>query len=88
MLFFHGNAEDVGMSYQFLDHLRSVFELNILAMEYPGYGIYTQHEPSESRILSDAETVYKFLINHEVDPKDIVLFGRSIGSGSATHLAS
>ena len=40
ILFFHGNAEDLGISYEMLDHLRGALKINILAVEYPGYGIY------------------------------------------------
>jgi hypothetical protein len=40
ILFFHGNAEDIGISYEMLDHLRDSLKINILAVEYPGYGIY------------------------------------------------
>ena len=40
LLYFHGNAEDIGLSYEMLDHLRSSLKVNILAVEYPAYGIY------------------------------------------------
>ena len=40
LIFFHGNAEDLGISYQMLDHMRSMLHVNILAMEYPSYGAY------------------------------------------------
>ena len=31
----------LGISYQMLDHMRSMLHVNILAMEYPSYGAYT-----------------------------------------------
>ena len=40
IIFFHGNAEDLGYSYEMLDHMRSSLKINILAVEYPSYGIY------------------------------------------------
>ena len=40
-LYFHGNAEDLGMTRAFLRGLRSSLCVNILAIEYPGYGIYS-----------------------------------------------
>ena len=40
LLYFHGNAEDVGISYEMLDHFRNSLKINVLAMEYPGYGVY------------------------------------------------
>lgn len=57
-------------------------------MEYPGYGIY-KGEPSEASILCDAEYVYKYIAFHsKVGENNIIVMGRSIGSGVACHLAS
>ena len=48
IIFFHGNAEDIGISYEMLDHMRTALKINVLAVEYPGYGIYTDPKgPSE-----------------------------------------
>lgn len=41
LIFFHGNAEDLGLSYTLLNHMRDFFKVNVMAVEYPGYGIYT-----------------------------------------------
>ena len=40
IIYFHGNAEDVGCAYEFCEELRSEFHVNIILMEYPGYGVY------------------------------------------------
>ena len=40
IIFFHGNAEDIGISYEMLDHMRTALKINVLAVEYPGYGVY------------------------------------------------
>lgn len=42
IIYFHANAEDLGNSYLFLDHLRTQLKVNVLAPEYPGYGIYRE----------------------------------------------
>jgi len=48
IIFFHGNAEDIGISYEMLDHMRTALKINVLAVEYPGYGIYNDpNGPSE-----------------------------------------
>jgi len=39
MLFFHGNAEDIGIAYDILIEIRNYLRISILAMEYPGYGL-------------------------------------------------
>lgn len=64
IIFFHGNAEDLGISYEMLDHMRSALKINVLAVEYPSYGVYEDAEgPNETKIYSDAELVYKFVTN-------------------------
>uniref|UniRef100_A0A7S3IA79 Serine aminopeptidase S33 domain-containing protein n=1 Tax=Fabrea salina TaxID=342563 RepID=A0A7S3IA79_9CILI len=88
LLYFHGNAEDVGLAYELMDHLRSTLMIHVLAIEYPGYGIYTG-KPSAEAITQDADYVFKYLVEEVgVSPRDIFLFGRSIGSGPATWLAA
>lgn len=62
--------------------------MHVLAVEYPGYGLY-KGDPSEEKILEDAEAVYEYLTQEmNLNPKNIIVFGRSIGSGPATWLAS
>lgn len=62
--------------------------MNILAMEYPGYGIY-QGKPTPEQLIEDAETVYSFLVNIlDYKEEEIIIFGRSIGTGIATALAA
>ena len=36
ILFFHANAEDLGMSFAVLRHVRDQFKVNVLAVEPPG----------------------------------------------------
>ena len=106
MLYFHGNAEDVGHNFMFLYRLQELFNVSVLAMEYPGYGFFT-HEIkngyqnlgkklscSASGIASNAISVY----NHVIKPVEegglgyredqIIVFGRSMGSGPSSQLAS
>lgn len=60
----------------------------MLAIEYPGYGLY-KGAADETTIMLDSETVYDYLTNKlKISPKNIIVFGRSIGSGPATYLAS
>ena len=57
-------------------------------MEYPGYGIY-QGKPSSEQIIIDSEIVFDYLtLRLGVKAKNIIIFGRSIGSGPAAHLAA
>lgn len=61
LLYFHSNAEDVHLSYEFCKTLMIQLNVAVLAVEYPGYGHYTSHEPSERLILQNALAVFDFL---------------------------
>ena len=80
----------MGSSYSLCDHLRSALDINVLGVEYPAYGVYEDPEgTSEEKILSDAELVYNFVQDAaKVREKDILVMGRSLGSGPSTHLAA
>jgi esterase/lipase len=63
-------------------------KMNVLAVEYPGYGIYKGPKTTSKQIIEDSESVFKFLTNElEINQKDIVICGRSIGSGPACYLS-
>ncbi|KAL4496424.1 hypothetical protein ABPG72_014654 [Tetrahymena utriculariae] len=87
-LFFHGNAEDLGSSMQFLKILRESLRANIIAVEYPGYGIYSKKVSAE-QIKQDALKVYDSLaIDSGIDQSKIFVFGRSIGTGPACEIGA
>jgi esterase/lipase len=89
ILFFHANAEDIGLSHAFVQHMRDQFKMNVLAMEYPGYGLLKHMPPSEKNTFEVVLTVFRFVVDElRVAYEQIFLFGRSIGSGPATYLAS
>ena len=64
--------------------------MNILAVEFPGYGIYKNGlESNEKTILEDAHYVMEFVVKIiGILPENILLMGRSIGTGPATEMAS
>jgi len=62
--------------------------VNILAYDYTGYG-ESDGEPSEEACYADIDAAYDHLITfRNLDPKQIVIYGRSVGSGPATYLAA
>ena len=88
LVYFHGNAEDVCSSVSWLTNLAKYLHIHVLAMEYKGYGLYSG-SPSAKAVLEDADTIYKYLnTGLRFSTDDIILFGRSIGSGPACYLAS
>ena len=63
--------------------------MHVLAVEYPGYGLYKYTAPDEKRIQEDSEIVFDYLTEvMGIKESQIVLFGRSLGSGPSTYLAS
>lgn len=63
--------------------------MHIIAVEYPGYGIYKGDTSSADKIVKDADTVFNFLTKQLLwKEHDIVVCGRSIGSGPSCYLSS
>ena len=46
-LYFHGNAEDIGLAFDLLYLFGQRMEMHVLAIEYPGYGLYKTSKPNE-----------------------------------------
>ena len=85
LIYFGGNAEEVsGIALQ----AREFCGVSLALFNYRGYGRSDGH-PSESALFSDALAIYDLVAARPaVDRKRIVAFGRSLGSGVATYLAS
>ena len=88
IIYFHGNASDIGCSPNFFSNLLPRWNAFAIAMEYPGYGVYKSQKLSPDNIAKDAEAVYDYLtIRAGIKPQQIIIFGRSMGSGPACRLA-
>eukprot|EP00921_Rhytidocystis_pertsovi_P009802 GHVQ01015749.1.p1 GENE.GHVQ01015749.1~~GHVQ01015749.1.p1 ORF type:complete len:457 (+),score=24.38 GHVQ01015749.1:1533-2903(+) len=87
LLFSHGNAEDLGSVVEYFRHQSVLWECNVFAYEYSGYGL-SSGKPSEANTYADAEAAYKY-VRHvlNISSDDIVLYGRSLGSGPSVELA-
>ena len=87
-IFFHGNAEDINLANEMLSHIRSTLSINIIAPEFAGYGIYSGY-PTEGQLFNDAVNVFDYMVDSmNISPNNIIIFGRSLGTSIATHLAS
>lgn len=87
ILFSHGNAEDIGMIEPFTWRLRDL-GFNVLTFDYEGYGT-SGGSPSEENAYAAIDAAYDYLVSEKrVDPKRIVLHGRSLGGGVAVDLAA
>ncbi|WP_019503088.1 alpha/beta hydrolase [Pseudanabaena sp. PCC 6802] len=87
VLFIHGNAEDLGDLRSELELLHS-WGFSVFAYDYRGYGT-SDGTPSEQNAYQDADTAYKYLTqNLGVPAQQVLIYGRSVGSGSAIELAT
>eukprot|EP00930_Biecheleria_cincta_P013050 TRINITY_DN11831_c0_g1_i1.p1 TRINITY_DN11831_c0_g1~~TRINITY_DN11831_c0_g1_i1.p1 ORF type:complete len:558 (+),score=78.03 TRINITY_DN11831_c0_g1_i1:48-1721(+) len=89
MLYFHSNAEDLGRCRQFCNMLRMQFQVNVLAVEYPGYGLCPGGQADEDSVVANALLGYRFITQVlNFQPEDIIVIGRSIGSGPALYIGA
>lgn len=89
LIYFHGNAEDASYAEHMIMQLACEMQAHSLIMEYPGYGVYTWEKPNEDTICEDALEIYNFVTNGMgFRPENIILVGRSMGSGPASFLAT
>ena len=64
-------------------------QAHVLAVEYPGYGLYKSSKPDETQIKEDAVVIYDYLTQClGISQKSVILFGRSMGSGPCSYLCS
>lgn len=87
MLISHGNAEDIGTDSE-MHELFGAHGYNVFAYDYRGYGT-SEGKPTEKNVYEDVEAAYDYLVDEaKIGPEKIIVFGRSVGSGPATYLAS
>ncbi len=87
VLFSHGNAGNMADRLESIGLLRS-FGLSVAAYDYGGYGRSTG-SPSEARACADARAVWQYLTEtRHIDPREVILFGRSLGGAVTADLAS
>ncbi len=90
ILFSHGNAEDLGMMYRRMKEMAMLLCANVLAYDYTGYGLSTPNHttPSEHLCYKNIQAAYHHLTKvMHIPPAEIVLYGRSLGSGPSCYLA-
>lgn len=87
ILYSHGNAENLGVLYDLFEMYR-YNGFSIFAYDYHGYGT-SKGKPSEGNAYQDIMAAYLYMVNNlQIPPEKIILLGRSVGGGPATHLAS
>jgi len=86
ILFCHGNAGNISHRLESIQIFHRL-GLDIFIFDYRGYG-QSEGKPSEQGTYQDAEAAWRYLIEErQVDPNEIIVFGRSLGGAVASWLA-
>ncbi len=86
VVFFHGNATTIAESADKVAPLRAA-GLGVLLVEYPGFG-HAAGRPTEATLVAAALDGFDALEATGVDGARIVLWGESLGTGVALHVAA
>lgn len=87
IIFFGGNAMRLDRFAPILNPLREK-GINIALIDYRGYGA-SDGKPNTDDFRNDSEVMYDHFMSYEnVDSQRIFVWGVSLGTGIATHLAS
>ncbi len=85
IVFFHGNAGDLSNRIYKLNEL-SKLKLNYLIFAYRGFN-GSEGKPYEEGLYIDAESVINWLKKNNILENNIVLYGESLGTAIAIHIA-
>ena len=85
ILFFHGNAGSLENRIHKINHFKDI-NRNFLIIAWRGFS-GNQGKPSEKGLYEDGKSAIKWLNKKGIKNEDIILYGESLGTGIATHLA-
>ncbi len=85
ILFLHGNAQEVYSWSPVRQELKAL-GCSMLLIDFHGYG-KSGGEPGEECLYMDGEAAMQWLNNREIEDKDIIVFGKSLGGGVACEIA-
>ncbi|MBU0467868.1 MAG: alpha/beta hydrolase [Candidatus Omnitrophica bacterium] len=87
MLFFHGNAGNIGDRLTKLNYFAQM-GINVFIIDYRGYG-KSEGSPNEEGLYEDATAAFDYLVSRkDLDPEKIIAYGVSLGGAVAVDLAS
>ncbi len=86
ILFCHGNAGNISHRLESIQIFHRL-GLDVFIFDYRGYG-QSEGKPTEHGTYKDAEAAWRYLIEErQVPPKEVIVFGRSLGGAVASWLA-
>lgn len=85
LIYFGGNKEEVS---SILEDMRKLSGWAVVLLNYRGYGS-SEGTPSEKNLYNDSIEIYDYFskLSDIYDTTEIVVMGRSLGSGVATYVA-
>ena len=87
IIYFHGNAGNLGFRLDVYEQIYRDIKVNVLAVSYRGYG-YSEGKPSDEGIYRDADAAVSYAFSSDLNPKRIYVFGASLGGAVAIYCAS
>ena len=85
LIYFHGNAGSLENRIHKLNHFQDM-NINFLIIAWRGFS-GNNGKPSEEGLYLDGNSAINWLIKKGVAEKNLILYGESLGTGVATHLA-
>ncbi|SFM96286.1 alpha/beta hydrolase [Thermodesulforhabdus norvegica] len=86
ILWFHGNAGNIGDRAHNLALMYGHLNVNIFIFDYREYG-KSEGSISRAGTYIDAEGAYRWVRDSGIEPRSLVLFGRSLGTALAAYIA-
>ena len=86
----HGNAGNISLPLR-QDWTRALTAegVGVVSFDYRGYGASDDGPLDEEGLYRDARAVYDWMVGARgIDPQHIIIYGYSLGSGVASHLAA
>ena len=88
VVFFHGNAGNVGFRLPNIDMFANQLRVNVLIFDYRGYGNSDDAVIDEEGLKRDGEAVAAYIASRtDIDRRKVLLFGRSLGGAVAVRVA-
>ncbi|MGJ3253108.1 MAG: alpha/beta hydrolase [Elainellaceae cyanobacterium] len=87
ILYLHGNGENISANIAYAERFHRL-GFSVLMIDYRGYGLSDGRLPSEAYAYDDAIAAWNYLqYQRGVEPRQIVLYGHSLGGAIALDLA-
>ncbi|MBI2682991.1 MAG: alpha/beta fold hydrolase, partial [Acidobacteriales bacterium] len=86
LIYHHGNGGNVGANADHACRLNQ-YGFSVLLFDYRGYGLSDGEFPSEQRVYEDADAAWRFTVEKGTAPRNILLYGHSLGGAVAVEMA-